>query len=231
MQSLGFSNLIISNSVFNPDVVSYTTSLMKDYGFKRFFCAVSHDVCFTSPQIHIAKKKNIEEKIKKSAPRDTSLYVATNVLMTRDSVYEKQISRLSNIKTQYLFVEFPIFDGKDWIDSTLNYLLYKQKKNPVFISFEKNIATYDHDFILHLISTRCSAFMVDLNAFTNPKMIPYIEAMIDANAIIIPGMSGVVENYTSLSEKLNFFRENVGPLKYAKMVVNSNKSTKIVFGI
>ncbi len=231
MQSLGFSNLIISNGISNPDVVSYTTTYMNGHGFKRFFYAVSHDVTFSSPQIHISNKKSIEEKIKRSTPRDTSLYVVSNILMHSESIYEKQISRLSNIKTQYLFVEFPIFDGKDWIDSTLNYMLYKQKKKPVFMSFEKNIATYDADFILHLIATRCSAFMVDLNAFTNPKMIPYIETMIDSNAIIIPGMSGVIDNYTSLTDKFNFFRDKVGQLKYTKMIVNSNKSTKIVFGL
>ena len=226
MYSLGFSNLIVSNSIFDPKATSLTTSFMKDHGFKRFFYAVPHDVRFSSPQIHISKKKNIEAKIK-----DSSVCVVSNILMQPESVYEKQISRLSNLKTQYLFVEFPIFDGKDWIDPTLNYLLYKQKKNPVFISFEKNIATYDRDFLLHLISTRNAAFMIDLNAFANPNMIPYIEMMIDSNSIIIPGMSGVLEDYTNLYDKLEFFKSNIGQLNYTKLIVNSNKSTQIVFGL
>ena len=51
------------------------------------------------------------------------------------------ICKIDSIDVYLSDTEFPIFDGKDWIDSTLNYLLYKQKKNPVFISFEKNIFT------------------------------------------------------------------------------------------
>ena len=99
------------------------------------------------------------------------------------------------------------------------------------MSFEKNIATYDEEFILHLITTRLSAFMIDLNSFANPKAIPYIKRLIDANAVIIPGISGVIEDYANLYGKLNYFRSIVGQPLYSKMIINSSKSTQIVFGL
>ena len=231
MQSLGFSNVIISNSVFNKDVISYEMQLMQEYGFRRMIFALNHDVTSDTVSQYIEKRNEISKLINSLAPRGAVTMLTPNLLMTKDSVYEKQISRLAIRKTQYVFVEFPAFDGKEWIDSTLNYLLYKQKKKPVFMSFEKNIATYDEEFILHLITTRLSAFMIDLNSFANPKAIPYIKRLIDANAVIIPGISGVIEDYANLYGKLNYFRSIVGQPLYSKMIINSSKSTQIVFGL
>lgn len=231
MQSLGFSNVIVSNSVFNKDVISYEMQLMQEYGFRRMIFALNHDVTSDTVSQYIEKRNEISKLINSLAPRGAVTMLTPNLLMTKDSVYEKQISRLAIRKTQYVFVEFPAFDGKEWIDSTLNYLLYKQKKKPVFMSFEKNIATYDEEFILHLITTRLSAFMIDLNSFANPNAIPYIKRLIDANAVIIPGISGVIEDYANLSGKLNYFRSIVGQPLYSKMIINSSKSTQIVFGL
>lgn len=231
MQSLGFSNVIVSNSVFNKDVISYEMQLMQEYGFRRMIFALNHDVTSDTVSQYIEKRNEISKLINSSAPRGALAMLTPNLLMTKDSVYEKQISRLAIRKTQYVFAEFPAFDGKEWIDSTLNYLLYKQKKKPVFMSFEKNIATYDEEFILHLITTRLSAFMIDLNSFANPKAIPYIKRLIDANAVIIPGISGVIEDYANLYGKLNYFRSIVGQPLYSKMIINSSKSTQIVFGL
>lgn len=231
MQSLGFSNVIVSNSVFNKDIISYEMQLMQEYGFRRMIFALNHDVTSDTVSQYIEKRNEISKLINSSAPRGALAMLTPNLLMTKDSVYEKQISRLAIRKTQYVFVEFPAFDGKEWIDSTLNYLLYKQKKKPVFMSFEKNIATYDEEFILHLITTRLSAFMIDLNSFANPKAIPYIKRLIDANAVIIPGISGVIEDYANLYGKLNYFRSIVGQPLYSKMIINSSKSTQIVFGL
>ena len=231
MQSLGFSNVIISNSVFNKDVISYEMQLMQEYGFRRMIFALNHDVTSDTVSQYIEKRNEISKLINSLAPRGAVTMLTPNLLMTKDSVYEKQISRLAIRKTQYVFVEFPAFDGKEWIDSTLNYLLYKQKKKPVFMSFEKNIATYDEEFILHLITTRLSAFMIDLNSFANPNAIPYIKRLIDANAVIIPGISGVIEDYANLPGKLNYFRSIVGQPLYSKMIINSSKSTQIVFGL
>ena len=230
MQSLGFSNVIISNGIFNKDTISAEIELMQEYGFRRIVFALNHDVTSNTISHFLDKKNKISEIINSATPLGTMTALYSNILMTKDSVYEKQLSRLSIKKTQYLFVEFPAFNGKDWIDTTLNYLLYKQKKKPVFMSFEKNIATYDEAFILHLISTRLSAFMIDLNSFANPQAIPYIKRLIDANAIIIPGMSGVIEDYAGLSDKLNYFKSIVGQPLYSKMIINSSKSTQIIFG-
>ena len=128
MQSLGFSNVIVSNSVFNKDVISYEMQLMQEYGFRRMIFALNHDVTSDTVSQYIEKRNEISKLINSSAPRGALAMLTPNLLMTKDSVYEKQISRLAIRKTQYVFVEFPAFDGKEWIDSTLNYLLYKQKE-------------------------------------------------------------------------------------------------------
>ena len=120
------------------------------------------------------------------------------------------------------------FDGEDWIDATLNYLLYKQKKYPCFMSFERNITTYNEEFIKHLVSTRCSCFMIDINAFAVPRLIPYLNTMIDSNAVIIPGISGVLDDYTALEEKLDYFKNAVGRPNYTKLIVNSSKAGKLL---
>lgn len=229
---LDFSNVIISNNIFSDDSLADTFSLLSSLGFKRFTFLVNHDVGTVSLAKHIDDKKIIFDKIKKYRPYASTLRVESNVLMTSQSVYEKQISGLSIRKTKYLFLEFPIFDGEDWIDSTLNYLIFKQKKKPVFVSFEKNIATYDPKFVSHLIKTRLSAFMIDLNSFANINCIPYIKQIIDAKAVIIPGISGVISDYTHLEDKLNFFKDTVGKKYYSEMIQlsSSRSSTVSIFG-
>ena len=229
---LDFSNVIISNNVFGDDSIANTFSLLSGLGFKRFTFLVNHDVTSVSLAKHTSDKKIIFDNIKKYKPYGSTLRVESNILMTSQSVYEKQISNLSIRKTKYLFLELPIFDGEDWIDSTLNYLIFKQKKKPVFVSFEKNIATYDPGFVSHLIKTRLSAFMIDLNSFSNENCIPYIKQIIDAKAVIIPGMSGVVDDYTKLEDKLHFFKEAVGPKYYSELIrlSSSRSSTVSIFG-
>ena len=157
-----------------------------------------------------------------------SVWLESNIIMTDESIYEKQISKLSIKKTNYLLTTFPLFDGEDWIDATLNYLLYKQKKYPCFMSFERNITTYNEEFIKHLVSTRCSCFMIDINAFAVPRLIPYLNTMIDSNAVIIPGISGVLDDYTALEEKLDYFKNAVGRPNYTKLIVNSSKAGKLL---
>ena len=229
---LDFSNVIISNNVFSDDSLVNTFDLLSELGFKRFTFLVNHDVGTESLAKHIDDKKFILDKIKKYRPYSSTVRVESNILMTDQSVYEKQISALSVRKTKYLFLEFPIFDGEAWIDSTLNYLIFKQKKKPVFVSFEKNIATYDPKFISHLIKTRLAAFMIDLNSFTNVNCIPYIKQIIDAKAIIIPGISGMISDYTKLEEKLTFFKRAVGQKYYSELIqLSSSRSSAVsIFG-
>ena len=136
------------------------------------------------------------------------------------------------LKNINFFCEFPLFNGRrEWIDPSLNYLLYTQKKKPVFVSFEKVIATYDGELVDHLINTRLAAFMIDVNSFANPNAIPYIKKLIEANTVIIPGMSGVMENYANLSSKIEYFKDCVGQPLFSKLLVNSSKSSQLVFGI
>lgn len=229
---LDFSNVIISNNIFSDDTLTNTFSLLSSLGFKRFTFLVNHDVCTVSLAKHLEDKKIILNKIKKLRPYASTVRVESNILMTSQSVYEKQMSALSIRKTKYMFLEFPVFDGEDWIDSTLNYLIFKQKKKPVFVSFEKNIATYDSRFVSHLINTRLSVFMIDLNSFSNVNCIPYIKQIIDAKAIIIPGISGVISDYIQLEDKLKFFRDAVGQKYYSEMIqLSSSKSSTVsIFG-
>ncbi len=231
MQNLGFSNVIISNDDFLSSNVELTVSRLTDVGFRRLFFAVSHDVTSSPLCSHKNKLTQTSAIIKETRSPECSQFLITNILMTDESIYEKQISKLSPRNSQYIFVDFPAFDGKTWIDSTLNYLLYKQKKMPVFMSFEKNIATYEHDFLLHLLSTRLASFMIDLNAFANPNAIPYIKKLIKKDAVIIPGVSGNIGNYSGLGEKMDIFRSHIGQELYTRMLINSAKSTTQIFGI
>ncbi|MBO5415731.1 MAG: hypothetical protein J6A83_03800 [Clostridia bacterium] len=202
---------------------------MENHGFRKIIFTLSHDVSSVTAARHIADKKLLASKVAKLSPRGISSCVVSNVLMTNESIYEKQISRLSVRKSQYLPLELPIFDGKDWIDASLNYLLYKQKKKPLFLSFDKNLLTYEPSFAEHLIHTRLSAFMLDMNAMTNPSMMLYLKKLIDANAIIIPGISGVLDDYSGLFDKFSYLSEAIEKNDYAKMIVNSSRGAKAIF--
>ncbi len=231
MLSLGFSNIIITDNNFDDEHLSTLFSFLTSHGFRRIIFTVDHDVSSTPLSLHLAVKKKLYQTIHKHKPRGVSVWLESNIIMSHDSIYESQISRLSIKRSNFLLTSFPVFDCGDWIDSSLNYLLYKQKKSPCFISFERNILTYPEDFVRHLINTRCSCFMIDLNAFAVPKVIPYINELIDANAVIIPGICGVLDDYTALNEKLSYFRGKIGIPNYTKLLINSSKSSKLLLGL
>ena len=69
MQSLGFSNVIVSNSVFNKDIISYEMQLMQEYGFRRMIFALNHDVTSDTVSQYIEKRNEISKLINSSAPR------------------------------------------------------------------------------------------------------------------------------------------------------------------
>lgn len=231
MQSFGFSTVIVSNDDFREDTLINTFSVLQMHGFRKIIFAVSHDISSVTVTTarHIERKKLLQARLSKLSLYGVSTSVVSNVLMSGFSVYERQISRLSLRGSQYLPMELPLFDCKDWIDPTLNYLLYKLKKKPLFISFDRNIATYDGALTEHLMNTRLATFMLDMNSMTNPSMLKYVKSLIDANAIIIPGISGVIEDYTCLYDKFLFLQQALGNDDYAKMIMNSSRGCRAIF--
>ena len=231
MQSLGFSNLIIANGGFTPTVLKTTIDRMQRYGFKRFFFTLDHDVTGATISHHLENRKRLLALIKDYIPRGCYYDVITNVCMNQESVYEKQISRLGIKKTQYLFLQFPVFEGGIWLDSSMRYLYFARERKPLFVSFERNIATYDPGYIRRVIKNRNAAFMIDVNSFSNPNAIPYIAQIIDKGSPIVLGLSSPIEDYPSLDVKMDYFKSIVGQDVYTKLILNSNRSTETVFGL
>lgn len=231
MQSLGFSNIIVANACFTPIAVKATIDRMQEYGFKRFFFALDHDVTSKTISHHLGERTRLLDLIKEYVPRGVHYDVLSNVCMNENSVYEKQISRLGIRKTQYLSIQFPIFDGGFWLDASMRYLYFARNKKPLFISFERNIATYDPGYIRRAIKTRYAAFMIDINSFSNPNAIPYILQIIDKGSPIIPGISQPIEDYPALDVKMDYFKSVVGQDIYTKLILNSNRATEAVFGL
>jgi hypothetical protein len=231
IKSLGFNNIIVSDNNFKEDHIKELFSFLCEYGFRRIIFSLDHDVTTTTISRHLDLKKSYFEIIQRNKPRGISVWLESNVLMSRDSIYEKQIERLGIKKTRFMLLSYPVFDHGDLIDSSINQLLYKYKKFPCFMSFERNISTYPVEFAKHLCSTRCSCFMIDINAFAMPSVIPYIEYLINSNAVIIPGFSGVISDYTALDDKLLYFKNCIGEYNYTKLLINSSKSNNILLGL
>ena len=231
MQSLGFSNLIIANYGFKPEILKITIDRMQEYGFKRFFFTLDHDVTTSTISHHLDERKRLLPLIKSYIPHGCYYDVLTNVCINQDSIYEKQISRLGIKKTQYLLLQFPVFDGGAWLDAAMRYLYFARNRKPLFVSFEKNIATYDPGYIRRAIKTRYAAFMIDINSFSNPNAIPYICQIIEKGAPIVLGLSSPIEDYPALDVKMNYFKSVVGQDVYTKLIINSNRATETVFGL
>ena len=231
MRSLGFSNIIVANSCFTPTDIKNTIDRMQEYGFKRFFFTLDHDVTIKTVAQHLDERKRMLTLIKDYVPRGVHYDVLTNVCMQENSVYEKQISRLGIKKTQYLSLQFPLFKGGFWLDASMRHLYFAREKKPLFISFERNIATYDPGYVRRAIKTPYAAFMIDINSFSNPNAIPYILRIIDKGALIIPGLSCPIDDYPALDVKMDYFKSVVGQDVYTKLILSSNKSTEAIFGL
>jgi hypothetical protein len=231
MNILGFNNVIVSDNNFQEDHIKELYSFLTDLGFRRIIFTLAHDVISTPITRHLELKKHCYEIIKRNKPRGISIWLESNILLTRESIYEDQIKRLDLKKTKYLLTTFPLFDADDWIDTTLNHMLYTKKKFPCFMSFDRNISTYPDAFVKHLCKTRCACFMIDINALTLPSVIPYVNYLIDSNAVIIPGFTGVIADYIALSDKLNFLKASIGQFNYTKLLVNSSISSKLLLGL
>lgn len=230
MDFLGFNTIIIANDDYSEDAISETINRLKSYGFKNIIFALTQDVTLSTISEHLHKKNLILNRVKSIKPYGIFIDTLSSAFMSEAAVYEKQISRLQIRKTNYLPIELPVFTGQDWIDQSLNALLYKIKVKPLFMSFEKNIATYEETFIRHLINTRLSAFMIDINAFENPRTITFIKDIINSGRIIIPGMSNSLIHYANIEGKIKFFKDCIGEDLFSQMIYNSLKAPGIILG-
>ena len=227
MSTLGFNNLIIANNDFSESNIEKTFSFILRHGFRRIIFLYDFDVYSDRLPRHLEDISNLSSHIKKYKPYGVSATIESNVIFTRDTAYYDKLSMLSNRKTKHLFIGMLPFDGETWYDRSMGHLINHRRLTPVFTSFERALLSNTESFSSYLISTQPAAFSIDINSFISPAMLPYIKRLIAANRLIIPTISGVIEDYVALSENLQYFRQMIGEVNYTKLFLNVTKSNKL----
>ena len=89
------------------------------------------------------------------------------------------------------------FSVDDWVNTDLNYLLYRQGITPIFSSFEGNMNTNDSHWIDHFIDSNKFPICLDLNYITALTSDLRIMQTLSENIVILPSMSHSFSDYDS----------------------------------
>ena len=172
--------------IFNTDRLSFlnTSDYPLDYavakinsdlntldslGFHRLICQVIHDENIPINRT-LDKIDNLERFIRQSIGRSNRRKFNINVLpviyLSENAPYINNLSALTAFGTNYIITELPIsVTYPDYLDTTINKILYNCKLRPVFTEFETFSNIHNGtEYIEKMINIKNSAFVFSLSS-------------------------------------------------------------------
>ena len=164
---LNFDVAIICSNDFSEVKLRETFDFFVPLGIKNFIFLYDFDFDLKIPSDEIKKIKLIRDRISFIKPKGISVKCYFNFVFSselNDNLYIRSMTS----KVKPLFVQLPAFYQDYAISATLNNLLYKQKKLPIFTGFEKSLVTSPTQYINELVfKATAGVFALDFNFLTS----------------------------------------------------------------
>ncbi len=228
MSFLDFNSLIICNDDYDVKSLTDTVKYFRDYGIKNFVITYSvYPERFSQSEI-INSCKSAKIKLLNAAPRNTHLRIYPNVHISNGTLRNPFINRLKIRATNMIFAELPMF-CTDTLNADINYLLFKQKLFPIFISFETNLVSSSKNFVNTLYKSPNAAFALDLEFMVKSDYEHFVHMLITSKSTIIPCISRNLKCYSDIILQFEFFRQRLGDHAYFKFCKQVDTSCKRIF--
>ena len=216
MPLLDFNNLIICNNDSKPEALKESLDYFSELGIRRFVVTYGIDPATTTFAEAKAAIKDFRSTVMSVRPRGTELCVYPSVHISKGVMKNPVLKKLSFDGTR-VFINIPFFIDDTWFLADINYLLYKQKLKPVFLSFERNLLTSDYEFGNKLYKTQSTQFALDLNFITGASGRKRVLQAIYRNVPVIPCVSGAFCNYEYQLRRFEILKERLGAQDYYRL--------------
>jgi hypothetical protein len=228
MPLLSFNNMVICNNDFEASSLSHTLTYFSELGIRRFVIAYGVDPAVSSTTDITNRFKRIKLLAADCRPRGTLVRVIPSVHLS-PCILKNPILHKFSFDDRRLLIQAPLFVDDKWLPADINYLLYKQKLTPVFVSFERNLVTSDYAFGSSLYKTQKASYTLDINYLTSADGRPRVEQAIFRNIPIIPAISNPLDSYDNLIKRFEILYKRIGKGAYVRLIKNLNDNSKLFF--
>ncbi len=229
MSFLAFDYLVISDAHLDTASLKDIFSFFSERGIRKFIFLLNFDrTLHTLSQIKDRQKK-FNELLHSVRPHGTLVYSFLNVILSDGIVYDPSIESLFKKTSPFLFVKAPVLCDEAWVDSDLNYLLYKMHCQPILTFFEGNILTNSQARIDQMIRSKAYRMTLDLNYIMSLDAEVRMMQIISREISVFPSISHDLSNYVGIEKALEDYKDRLGEATYIRLCRNFWNSEKDFF--
>ena len=223
LDSAGYSSDAIREKI-NSDM-----AVLDSLGFHRLVCQVVYDEN-KSVALTLEKIRSVEDFIKDSVAlslrRKFNISVVPALALSENTPYVKNISALTIKNTNYILAELPIsIVYPDYLDSTINKILYNCRLCPIFTKFDIFASIHRNtDHIERMTNIKDAAFQFSLNKknFQNSiALMNYIHYK-GGRVLLATDSEHDLFNAKRISENLTLLKEKLPRSVYLDIILSAH---------
>ena len=215
MAYLDFDTILIDNQLFDETILLATFQFFSELGIRHFIFTYELDCDRMTIPAALSKLKHVQSRLKRCKTRGSRFYLALRPILTEGLVTHKQFKRLAfGQSSDCLFLSLPLFVGDEWVASDLNYLLYKQKLNPVFTSFERNLQTNSKELVNSISHISSAVYALDAMLLTSNEGFAIAQDLIKNGCRILPCVSKHLSEYAGIQKSYAHLMDHVPSVDY-----------------
>ncbi len=196
---------IICNNDFSVETLNKTFEFFISRGFINFIFLYEFDFDLRSPAEANRRIKDISEKINLIKPNGISVKVTYKFIFSDSLKENSYLADMISKKDRHIFLQLPVFYNDIKANEILNYLLYKEKLQPIFVDFDRNIITCDDEFLnTNIFKSTAGVFAFEFNFLMSDSeyALKWIDRALKKDIRIFPCFSADMFNYAGFDEVL-----------------------------
>ena len=226
---LPFDYLVVSNPHLDSESLKETLSFFHERGIRKFIFLLDFDRTVHTLAQMKDRQKNFNFLLQSIRPRGTFADSFLNLILSDGIVYDPSVASASTKTAPFLFVKAPVLCNSSWVDSDLNYLLYKMHRQPILTCFEGNILTNSQSQIDQMIRSKAYRFSLDLNYITSSDADVRMMQIISREISVFPSISHSLSNYVGIEKAFEQYKERLGNPAYTRLCRNFWNTEKAFF--
>ena len=217
MSRLDFNALIVSNHRLHAESLRDTMFFFHALGIQTMILTVRYHRERHTITDFSERMRKLKADIRKIRPRGMKLIVCPEVSLTEGIADDPALSRLTANRSEYLFVNLPLFHCDDWMDTDLNRILFQKHCRPIFTGFESNMKTYSSEQLERLIHSHSFIGCFDVNYLTSLSAHEPLTRMIRDGIAVLPCISHELSDYAGVIAGFDALKDSLGNQRYVEL--------------
>ncbi len=165
------------------------SALKEAHSFTHFCLVNTYDASNDPLAVFLLHQRLTREALCKILPKDLSVSFSTRALLNPELAQESELEKLLLPHSNCLPVLLPLGAYPDWVDATLNQLLYKRRLRLLLTSFELYPIFYPQDVINRLLRIEGAIYQFNFRALSDTRMRACITTLLERKATVLLGTS------------------------------------------